>query len=133
MPRNRKTSTNGCLLPESVPVPFDRAGRRLEPWPAGRYRLRRDQLWLFADNPRSWDSRYWGPGSTADIRALALPLLVFPPFRSTSGERGCGAAPLSVAASAPGLSVCLRIAVSPAARDCNLTDCLRRFTALTVG
>lgn len=85
----RGVDVDGCLLPDSVPVAFDRAGRRLESWPAGSYRLGRGQVWLYADNHRSWDSRYWGPADTADIRARALPLLVFPPFR---GEPDCGAA-----------------------------------------
>ena len=30
-------------------------------WRIGRHRLVRDHLWLSADRPRSWDSRFFGP------------------------------------------------------------------------
>lgn len=58
------------------PLSFDAAGRRLFPWPRGHYRLRPGELWLYADNDRSWDSRYWGPAQADAVRARALPLLV---------------------------------------------------------
>jgi conjugative transfer signal peptidase TraF len=78
-------SVNGCALPQSRQLVFDVAGRKLSRWPAGRYRLRGGQLWLYAPNDRSWDSRYWGAASAADVRARAVPLLIEPlPFRSTS-------------------------------------------------
>jgi len=69
-------AVNGCLLSHSQPVPRDRSGRRLTPWPVRHYRLRRGQLWLYAANDRSWDSRYWGPAQAANVRARALPLVV---------------------------------------------------------
>jgi len=53
-------------------------------------RLGRSQVWLYAGNPRSWDSRYWRPASVTDILARAVPILV--PARSSdlrrSRERG---------------------------------------------
>jgi len=67
---------NGCPLPRSRPLSFDGAGRRLSPWPQGRYRLGLGQLWLYADNARSWDSRYWGPVPLVHVTARAVPLLV---------------------------------------------------------
>ncbi len=76
-------AVNGCLLPHSQPLSLDAAGRRLSPWPHGRYHLRRGQLWFYAPNDRSWDSRYWGPAQAADVRARALPLLV---LRSPGGR-----------------------------------------------
>jgi conjugative transfer signal peptidase TraF len=69
-------AANGCLLPHSRPLSFDAAGRRLFPWPRGHFRLRPGELWLYADNDRSWDSRYWGPAQADALRARALPLLV---------------------------------------------------------
>lgn len=69
-------TVNGCLLPHSRALSHDAAGRRLSPWPQGHYRLSRGDFWLYADNDRSWDSRYWGPGQAAAVRAMAFPLLV---------------------------------------------------------
>jgi conjugative transfer signal peptidase TraF len=92
---------NGCVLPNSVPLALDRSRRRLTAWPSGRYHLAPNQLWLYADNPRSWDSRYWGPAAAASILARAVPLHVVPSFRSTSGEPDCGAARSAGPASSP--------------------------------
>ncbi len=86
---------NGRLLPHSRPVAFDRSGRRMSPWPAGRYHLGREQVWLYADNDRSWDSRYWGPTPVANVMARAVPLLVVsgvPLYEREAGQR-CGALP----------------------------------------
>jgi conjugative transfer signal peptidase TraF len=93
---------NGCVLPNSAPLALDRSRRRVTAWPSGRYHLASNQLWLYADNPRSWDSRYWGPAATASIMARAAPLLAVASFRSTSGEPGCGAARFAGPASSPG-------------------------------
>jgi conjugative transfer signal peptidase TraF len=73
----RGIAVNGCLLPHSKPLPLDLAGRPLSAWPQGRYNLHTDQLWLYASNDRSWDSRYWGPVRTADVIATASSLLTF--------------------------------------------------------
>jgi conjugative transfer signal peptidase TraF len=69
---------NGCALAHSRQLFFDVAGRGLSRWPAGRYRLRRGQFWLYAANDRSWDSRYWGPVAATDVRARAVPWLTAP-------------------------------------------------------
>ena len=83
-------AVNGCLSPHSRALSHDAAGRPLSPWPQGHFQLRGGQLWLYADNDRSWDSRYWGPAQTADVRARALPLLVLPAVPGpTSGQQGC--------------------------------------------
>jgi len=97
----RGVAVDGRLLPHSRPVALDRSGRRMSPWPAGRYYLGPEQVWLDADNDRSWDSRYWGPATTASIIARAVPMLTVPSFRSASGEPGCGAAHSAGAASSP--------------------------------
>lgn len=69
-------AVNGCRLPRSTPLARDRSGRRLVPWPQGHYRLGPGQVWLYADNARSWDSRYWGPGAARDVTGRAVPILV---------------------------------------------------------
>ena len=71
-------AVNGCLLPHSRPLSRDTAGRQLSPWSPGRFQVRRGELWLYAPNDRSWDSRYWGPASVADISARAIPVLAAP-------------------------------------------------------
>jgi conjugative transfer signal peptidase TraF len=68
---------DGRLLPDSKPVLLDGAGRRLKPWPSGYYRLRPNQVWLYADHPKSWDSRYWGP--VQNILGRVIPLAKKPP------------------------------------------------------
>lgn len=68
---------NGHLLPDSRPLSRDRSGRRLRPW-RRRYRLVSGQVWLYAANEWSWDSRYWGPAAVTDLAAEAVPLLVLP-------------------------------------------------------
>ena len=80
-------SVNGCLLPNSRPLSHDAAGRRLWSWPHKQFLLTQRQLWLYADNVRSWDSRYWGPVPVADILAKVVPVLtlsVAPAVRSTT-------------------------------------------------
>lgn len=71
-------TVNGCLLRHSRPLSLDAGRRRLSFWPQGNYRLHRGQFWLFAPNDRSWDSRYWGPASAADISAIAIPVIAGP-------------------------------------------------------
>jgi hypothetical protein len=95
-----------CPLARSAPVAGDTSGRRLTAWTAVRYRLPAGQVWLYAPNPRSWDSRYWGPEATADLVALAVPILTAPAaFRSTSGEPACGAARSAGPGSSPGYTM----------------------------
>jgi conjugative transfer signal peptidase TraF len=67
---------NGWRLPSSRSARRDRAGRRLVSWPTGAYRLAAGQVWLYAPNDRSWDSRYWGPALQRNIAAEAIPLFV---------------------------------------------------------
>ena len=75
---NQGVTVNEYLLMDSRPVALDHAGRRLSPWPLGHYKLGKDQVWLYAVNDRSWDSRYWGPARVARILARAIQLLVVP-------------------------------------------------------
>ena len=43
-------------------------------WPIGRHRLVRDHLWLSADHPRSWDSRFFGPIHRNRVLGIYRPL-----------------------------------------------------------
>jgi len=81
-------AVNGCPLPHSRPTPRDRSSRTLVGWPAGRVRVAADQVWLYAADDRSWDSRYWGPASVGEIEDEAIPLLVT--SRTTLDERPVG-------------------------------------------
>lgn len=85
-------AVNGCLLTRSRPLTRDRSGRRLISWPRGHHRLTPDEIWLYAADNRSWDSRYWGPASLADIKAEASPLVVLSGgFHASSGWPDCKA------------------------------------------
>ncbi len=68
---------NGLACSIAGLLPRDRSGRRLVPWPRGAYRLAAGEVWLYAPNDRSWDSRYWGPAANGDIVAKVVPLLRF--------------------------------------------------------
>jgi len=78
---------NGLLLPHTQPVRRDRSGRLLVRWPRRRYRLAPGQVWLYAPDDRSWDSRYWGPASITDLKAKAVPLLIAPATLRPDGHR----------------------------------------------
>jgi conjugative transfer signal peptidase TraF len=85
-------AVNGRRLPSSRAQSFDVAGRRLVAIHVGRFRLKRNELWLYAEHERSWDSRYFGPVPVRNVMARAIALATVPSwFRSTSGEPSCGA------------------------------------------
>ena len=65
----RGISVNGALLPNTAPLSKDTKGRPLEAWPFGRYVVAPGTVWVASSyHPRSFDSRYFGPVSTAAIR-----------------------------------------------------------------
>ena len=69
-------SVNGKLLPNTEPLAEDTRGRSLQPWPVGRYVVQPGLLWVASSySKRSFDSRYFGPVSTASIREHLRPLL----------------------------------------------------------
>jgi len=68
-------TVNGCSVRNTSPLARDSAGRALGHWPFARSVVPAKMLWLYGPNPRSWDSRYWGPLPTADVIAIAQPLL----------------------------------------------------------
>ena len=69
-------SVNGILLRNTAPLPKDSAGRPLSAWPFGRYVVARDTVWVASTyQPRSFDSRYFGPLPMSIIRHRLKPFL----------------------------------------------------------
>jgi conjugative transfer signal peptidase TraF len=70
---------NSTLIRNSAPLARDTGGRPLTPWPNGKYTVPNGAVWLISSyHARSFDSRYFGPISTAFIRNHLRPLLVLP-------------------------------------------------------
>jgi conjugative transfer signal peptidase TraF len=63
---------DGRLLPNSAALVADHAAA----WPVGRHRVADGMLWVYANHPRSWDSRYWGPVPLGNVVAVMEPVLV---------------------------------------------------------
>lgn len=62
---------NGVTLLHTQPMPT------LPAWPPGTYHVPAGQVWLFSTySDGSFDSRYFGPVSVANIRGHAVPLLI---------------------------------------------------------
>ena len=63
---------NGDSLPGSASASVDRLGRPLQHAIWGRHVVAADELWLITTGvPNSWDSRYLGPFSISQVRAVA--------------------------------------------------------------
>jgi conjugative transfer signal peptidase TraF len=61
-------AVNGNLAPHTAPRAVDSRGRKLRPWPAGRYVVAAGMVWVASSyNDYSYDSRYFGPVPTAAI------------------------------------------------------------------
>jgi conjugative transfer signal peptidase TraF len=70
-------SVNGTPLPNTAPLATDTKGRPLEAWPSGRYVVAPGTVWVASPyHRRSFDSRYFGPVSTAAIRHRLKALLL---------------------------------------------------------
>jgi conjugative transfer signal peptidase TraF len=69
-------SINGSEpLPNSAPRAQDTAGRSLEHYPYGFYPYVHGRVWVVSShNPRSFDSRYFGPIPVASIKRHLRPL-----------------------------------------------------------
>jgi conjugative transfer signal peptidase TraF len=68
-------TVNGQRVPHSTPLTQDARGRLL-PTLRGHWVVSPTGVWLWAGwNARSFDSRYFGPISTSDIRAAVRPLI----------------------------------------------------------
>jgi conjugative transfer signal peptidase TraF len=71
---------NGRLLPNTAPHTFDSDGRLLAPWPSGIYPVPAGTLWVASTyHANSFDSRYFGPISTGQVRHHMRPLWVLHP------------------------------------------------------
>ena len=72
----RGISVNGVLLPNTAPLSNDTKGRPLAAWRFGRFSVAPGTVWVASSHhPRSFDSRYFGPISTAAIRDRVKPFL----------------------------------------------------------
>ena len=68
-------TVNGQRLPSSSIAATDSLGRELPHVAWGRYVVGADELWLVSTRvPNSWDSRYLGPLSAAQVWSLARPI-----------------------------------------------------------
>lgn len=68
---------NGRMIEGTALRPADSAGRPLGPEAPGTRRVSGGEVWLASTHdPRSFDSRYFGPVPVANVRGLAVPLLV---------------------------------------------------------
>ena len=68
---------NGQLLPNTAPRQFDGKGRLIRAWPAGEYTVEAGKIVVASSyHSGSYDSRYLGPISVADIRSTLRPLWV---------------------------------------------------------
>jgi conjugative transfer signal peptidase TraF len=73
---SRGFAVNGKALPNSAPLNVDTEGRRLQHWPIGKYRVETGTVWVISSyNPRSFDSRYFGPVREDRIRHRLRALL----------------------------------------------------------
>lgn len=65
---------NGEALPATVRRPAQEAAI-----PVGAYTVHKDEIWVIANrHPLSFDSRYFGPISVAQVEGVAKPLLIWP-------------------------------------------------------
>lgn len=71
-------SVNGRVVDSQALKRVDRHGRALAAIRNGRYRLGKDEVWLYSSASHSWDSRYFGPVKMRDVAGTAKPLLILP-------------------------------------------------------
>lgn len=68
---------NGRLLKGSAPRTLDTSGRPMPVWPLRVQRVRHGTVWVVSSyNPRSFDSRYFGPIAVRTIMARVRPVVV---------------------------------------------------------
>jgi conjugative transfer signal peptidase TraF len=64
------------LLPNTAPLATDTEGRPLSHWPFASYVVAPGTIWVASSyNPRSFDSRYFGPIALSQVREKVRPLL----------------------------------------------------------
>jgi conjugative transfer signal peptidase TraF len=70
---------NGRPVAHSAVLARDSHARELPHMPWGSYTIAPGELWLLSTyDPRSWDSRYYGPVPITAVIATARPVLVLP-------------------------------------------------------
>jgi conjugative transfer signal peptidase TraF len=70
-------SVNGREIVNSAQLAHDSMGRPLPGYPAGQYRVPTGEVWLVSShNPRSFDSRYFGPVSASLVQSTVRPVWV---------------------------------------------------------
>jgi len=71
-------SINGQRFAHSATAVRDSGGRSLPRVPVGNFRVSPGSVWLFGFNdPRSFDSRYYGAVPLSSIQSAAIPLLTW--------------------------------------------------------
>lgn len=69
-------NVNSQPIPNTAPLSMDTNHRALKHFPYGRYVVAQDEVWVASSyNRRSFDSRYYGPVPTRNIRAHFRALL----------------------------------------------------------
>ena len=69
---------NGHRFAHSATAPHDSEGRNLPRVPVGNFRVPPGSVWFFGFNdPRSFDSRYYGAVPLSSIQSTAIPLLTW--------------------------------------------------------
>ena len=72
-------AVNGELVRGSAQLAQDSAGRPLQPVQPGTYPVTNGQVWLLSGHdPRSFDSRYYGPVPANAVQGVARPVWVLP-------------------------------------------------------
>ena len=71
-------AVNGKPLPNSASRSRDSRGRPVPHVAFGTYAVKDGEVWLFGEaDPRSWDSRYFGPVPTSAVRAELKPVIAW--------------------------------------------------------
>jgi len=74
----RGFAVNGMRIPKTAPLVADTKGRPLSHWAFGRYAVPAGVVWVASSyNPRSFDSRYFGPVPVTTLRSHLRPILTF--------------------------------------------------------
>ncbi len=76
---------DGALLQAAGPR-IDSQGRPLEPLASGQYRMAPQDLWLSTPEPRSWDSRYYGPVLASAVLGRVRPVWTLSPEDSSGTD-----------------------------------------------
>lgn len=78
---------NGRRLPNTAPRQIDGQGRAIRAWPAGEYTVETGKIVVASSyHSGSYDSRYLGPISVADVRSTLRPLWVIQGLEFTNTQ-----------------------------------------------